>query len=76
MSEFTNRVLPSSIYRSLIGPLFFTLFTVATMSDKRKRTILDFFRGNKKCKVDDNTQILLSDNPSDQTPLKLAGKPR
>ena len=54
MSEFTYRVLPSNIYRSLIGRLFFTLFTVAIMSDKRK-TILDFFGGNKKRKDDDNT---------------------
>ena len=68
-SEFTYHVLPSNIYRSLIGRLFFTLFTVAIMSDKRKQTILDFFGGNKKRKDDDNnTQILLSDNPNDQTP--------
>ena len=38
------------------------------MSDKCKQTILDFFWGNKKHKDDDNTQIPLSDNPSDQTP--------
>ena len=44
-SEFTYRVLLSNIYRSLIGRLFFTLFTVAIMSDKRKQTILDFFGG-------------------------------
>ena len=62
-----HRVLHSNIYRSLIGRLFFTLFTVAIMSDKRKQTILDFFGGNKKRKDDDNTQIPLSDNPSDQT---------
>ena len=68
MSEFTYQVLPSNIYRSLIGRLFFTLFTVAIMSDKRKQTILDFFGGNKKRKDDDNTQIPLSDNPTDQTP--------
>ena len=66
-SEFTYRVLPSNIYRSLIGQLFFTLFTVAIMSDKRKQTILDFFGGNKH-KDDDNTQIPLSDNLSNQTP--------
>ena len=66
-SEFTYRVLPSNIYRLLIGRLFCTLFTVAIMSDKRKQTILDFFGENKR-KDDDNTQILLSDNPSDQTP--------
>ena len=66
--EFTYRVLPSNIYRSLIGRLFFTLFTVVIVSDKRKQTILDFFGGNKKRKDDDNTQIPLSDNPSDQTP--------
>ena len=66
-SEFTYQVLPSNIYRSLIGRLFFTLFTVAIMSDKHKQTILDFFGGNKKRKDDDNTQIPLSDNPSDQT---------
>ena len=67
-SEFTYRVLPSNIYPSLIGRLFFTLFTVTIMSDKRKQTILDFSGGNKKRKDDDNTQIPLSDNPSDQTP--------
>ena len=48
--------------------MFFTLFTVTIMSDKCKQTILDFSRGNKKRKDDDNTQIPLSDNPSDQTP--------
>ena len=47
--------------------MFFTLFIVAIMSDKRKQTILDFFGGNKKRKDDDNTQIPLSDNPSNQT---------
>ena len=67
-SEFTYRVLPSNIYPLLIGRLFFTVFTVAIMSDKCNQTILDFFGGNKKRKDDDNTQIPLSDNPSDQTP--------
>ena len=57
-SEFIYRVLPSNIYRSLIDQLFFTLFTVAIMSDKHRQTILDFFGGNKKHKDDDNTQIL------------------
>ena len=67
-SEFTYRGLPRNIYRSLIGQLFCTLFTVAIIPDKRKQTILDFFGGNKKRKDDDKTQIPLSDSPSDQTP--------
>ena len=42
-SEFTYRVLPSNIYRSLNGRLFFTLFTVAIMSDNADHFRL--FRG-------------------------------